>query len=287
MDIQLLCSKFARMGADVRVRADARLVRPFTVDVKRSDTGQAGHRGRREFFEIAVRSPQSLWMEAIAVEPRLRHLVLSACVVDESGLPARDQARQNFLCGHDERAWFVAAVPPGMRGGDVRSAMEALKPREATWSQAQRAVKFKDRNRRRNAGFVRQGEWFFIPRRDVVIADDEVQRDEPLVRSGLNGQGKPHRCQFLARTGGEVVYVRARPSGGGIEAISVWQHQRLASRGAHAVRGFLQQRRNMAVFVKGRISHADHKTIVLKCWHEVAMNTENQAPSMRNVAFID
>lgn len=34
MDIQLLRSKFARMGVDVRVRTDARLVRPFTVDVK-------------------------------------------------------------------------------------------------------------------------------------------------------------------------------------------------------------------------------------------------------------
>lgn len=240
-----------------------------------------------EFFEIAVRSPQSLWMEAIAVEPRLRHLVLSACEADATGLPARGRARENFLCGHDERAWFVAAVPPGMRGSDVRAAMEALKPREAFWSQARQAVKFKDRNRRRNAGFVRQGEWFFVPHPDVSFAENEIRRDEPLVRSGLNGTGKPHRCQFLARSGGEIVYVRPRPNSRGIEVISARQHQRLASRGAHAIRGFVQQRRNMAVFVKGRISHADHKTIVLKFWHEVAMNTENQAPSMRNVAFID
>jgi len=54
MDIELLQNKFARMGADVRVRADARLRSAFTVDVKRD----AKH--RREYFEVAVRSPQSL-----------------------------------------------------------------------------------------------------------------------------------------------------------------------------------------------------------------------------------
>jgi len=96
-------------------------------------------------------------MEAIAVEPRMRHLVLSACEADGDGLPSADASRQHFLCGHDERAWFVAAVPPGMRGGDVRAAMEALKPREAVWSQSRQAVKFKDRNRRHNHGFLRQG----------------------------------------------------------------------------------------------------------------------------------
>jgi len=32
-----------------------------------------------------------------------------------------------FLCGHDERHWFVAAVP-GRGVSNVRTAMEALKP---------------------------------------------------------------------------------------------------------------------------------------------------------------
>jgi hypothetical protein len=47
------------------------------------------------------------------------------------------------------------------------------------------------------------------------------------------------------------------------------------------------QRRNMRVLAKGRVSHPDHKTIVLPCWHEVVMNTEHQSVAMRWVAFID
>ena len=46
-------------------------------------------------------------------------------------------------------------------------------------------------------------------------------------------------------------------------------------------------RRNMDVFVRGRIRHADHATIELHGWHRVLMNTEAQAKAMRSVAFLD
>jgi len=46
-------------------------------------------------------------------------------------------------------------------------------------------------------------------------------------------------------------------------------------------------RRNPAVYAKGRIRHADHKTITLHGWHRVLMNTEGQSKAMRNVAFLD
>jgi len=41
------------------------------------------------------------------------------------------------------------------------------------------------------------------------------------------------------------------------------------------------------VFVKGKIRHSDHKTIVLPFWHQVLPNTESGAQSMRNLAFLD
>ncbi len=50
-------------------------------------------------------------------------------------------------------------------------------------------------------------------------------------------------------------------------------------------RGIMQ--RNPGVFVKGRVSHPDHRTIHLRGWHRVVMNTETQAPAMRHVAFLD
>ena len=46
-------------------------------------------------------------------------------------------------------------------------------------------------------------------------------------------------------------------------------------------------RRNAAVYVRGRVWHKDHKTIVLDAWHRVLMNTEHQAPGRGSVVFLD
>ena len=46
-------------------------------------------------------------------------------------------------------------------------------------------------------------------------------------------------------------------------------------------------RRNPQVYVKGRVSHPDHKTIVLPGWHQVHMNTEHRSAAMQNMAFLD
>ena len=45
--------------------------------------------------------------------------------------------------------------------------------------------------------------------------------------------------------------------------------------------------RDPKAFAKGRISHPDHKTIVLPTWHRIAMNTESRAAAADNVAFLD
>jgi len=46
-------------------------------------------------------------------------------------------------------------------------------------------------------------------------------------------------------------------------------------------------RRNAAVYVRGRVWHPDHKTIVLNEWHRVMMNAEGQALGARTVVFLD
>src|SRR5436190_997890 len=63
---------------------------------------------------------------------------------------------------------------------------------------------------RRNAAYVRQGEWFFVSDMGINPPDTLVLRNEPLSR----GLGTPHVMQFAYRSGGEVVYVnRQHPSG--------------------------------------------------------------------------
>ena len=51
--------------------------------------------------------------------------------------------------------------------------------------------------------------------------------------------------------------------------------------------GWRVMQRNAEVYVRGRVRHADHRTITLHGWHRVLMNTENQSRAMRNVAFLD
>jgi hypothetical protein len=46
-------------------------------------------------------------------------------------------------------------------------------------------------------------------------------------------------------------------------------------------------RRNPTVYVRGRVRHVDHKTVVLDGWHQVLSNTENLSYAMRNIAFLD
>ena len=165
---------------------------------------------------------------------------------------------------------------------NVVTAMEALKPQAVRYQQDQiLRVKRKKRNRRRNEAFVRQGEWFFVPvPRWVRVNEKLILRNEPLRRGG----GKPHMVEELVRDGGETVYVSNQHPNG----LTPRQHQLLISRKPKLRNlNWVVQRRNPQVFVRGKVRHADHKTIVLNDWHQVLMNTETESVAMRHVAFID
>jgi hypothetical protein len=45
--------------------------------------------------------------------------------------------------------------------------------------------------------------------------------------------------------------------------------------------------REPSVYVRGRVWHPDHETIVLDGWHRVFMNTEREAPWAQAVVFLD
>lgn len=204
-----------------------------------------------------------------------RHLLLSAQYGDAQSVDAK---RFTFLCGRDERHWFVAAIPEKANATDVQSAKDALKPKPVWDALRQYNVPSDQRDRRRNAAFVRQGEWFFIPRPTLKVAKVSILHNEPIRR----GAGKPHLCQFLHRIGGQRVFVcDLYPDGVTPEERSELPREermrpdwREMARGAHA-------------YVKGNIRHPDHKTIWLSGWHEVVMNTEVEAEAMRHMAFLD
>jgi hypothetical protein len=263
MDTSLLDTKFARMGARLKVVGDNRTMGPVFLNVRADGEG--------EFFEIVRDSGSEAQIAVLDVQPAERHLLL---------LVREGKAKSKFLCGHDERHWFVASIPETAPVGTVRQAKEALKPAEVQSAQARRGLRAKARARRKNAAYVRQGEWFFVPATGVVVDEKLILRDEPLTR----GRGKPHWADFCYRTGGETVYVCARRPNG----VTAAQYKHLLASNPKARGwGWRTMRRNAGVYVRGRIRHTDHKTVVLHGWHRVVMNTEWQSKAMRNVAFLD
>lgn len=115
----------------------------------------------------------------------------------------------------------------------------------------------------------------------LQVDEKLVLRNEPITRG--NG-GKPHWTDFCYRTGGETVYVCSlHPNG-----VDEKEYRRILFDQPEAKGwGWRIMRRNAEVFVRGRIRHADHKTITLHGWHQVLMNTESQSKAMRNLAFLD
>ena len=258
---------FARMGARVefgqlmrRNRPSGRMVsEDLALDVRQDRHG--------EYFLISRAQASTTELVVLDVQPRDRHLLLLSRSAAE---------KHRFLLGHDERHWFVAGIPESKPVSRVRDAKQALKPDLVQSSE--RGVRTKYRDRRSNAARIRQGEWFFVPAPQVRVELLLVMRNEPIARGG----GKPHVCEELYRFGGETVYV----SPGAPNGVTDEQYRALSG-GERSRWSWRVMRRNPKVYVRGRVRHRDHKTVVLDGWHEVLSNTENLSHAMQNVAFLD
>lgn len=270
MNSTILKAKFARIGARVKQSNDVFGGRGWASDGLVSLDVRADRIG--EYFEVIDSGASPTEMEVLDVRPDDRHLLL---MVRENG------QKHKFLCGHDERHWFVAAIRESAPVGTVEAAKESLKPRAVKHAQITARLSTAAKKRRKNAAYQRQGEWFFIPAPAAAVDEKLILKNEPISRG--NGS-KPHLCEFLYRTGGETVYVSERRPQGIREA----ELRRLIAKHPDESRWQWEiMRRNAQVLVRGRIRHADHKTITLVGWHEVVMNTENESAAMRNVAFLD
>ena len=260
--MEVLERRFATIGARVKVPESPWFGMP-QIDV--------GTDRRGEFFDLrftARGAANEVELDVVDARPGARHLLL---------LVRDGREKSKFLCGHDERHWFVAAVPESARGvSGVTEAMRALQPDGVLEAVAR--TRPKDPFRRKNAAYVRQGEWFFVPAPDLVVDPAAVVHDEPITR----GRGKPHVVELVCRRGGTLVYASRRyPSG---------LDQRSFDALPEHVRGresWVPMTRDAEVYAKGTVRHSDHATIVLPTWHRVEMNTEQRARAMRHVVFLD
>ncbi|WP_395735444.1 hypothetical protein [Prosthecobacter sp.] len=270
MKLEHLERAFESIGARLRVEAPVRsrgVSSGYSLDI--------GHDRRGQFFALRGDDANLAVVEffLLNMQEDSRHLLL---LVKSEGSKRKDR----FLCGHEEREWFVAAVPG--TASTVVQAKEALKPAPVREAQARKNLNARQANTRHNAAFRRQGEWFFLPLEKPLAVDPRlILRHEPISR----GRGsKPHLVEQLYRTGGELVYVnREHPQG-----ISEVQYSQLVRRNPDAKKWIWHaRRRNAGVFARGAIRHGDHATIVLQDWHQVLMNEEHLAPSRSYLAFLD
>jgi len=252
-------------------------------------------KGEKFFIRMGKNSTASI--EVIDLQPKDRHMLVLVRQPDrevEVFQNFRDRldgkkpemrklraSKSKFLLGHDERHWFVAAIPEDSSASNVRTAKEALQPPEVREAIVQKKVKRSKRTKRRNKAFKRQGEWFFVPVSDLVPDEDLILKNEPLSR----GRGsKPHMMEFAYRRGGVAVYVNHRhPTG-----LTQREYEALPAeqqRGSGVM--WAKMVRDATVFAKGKISHGDHAPVILNDWHCVLMNTENKAHAIDQVAFLD
>lgn len=268
---EVLERRFSEMGARVQVRSALpehsrfRIVTPLNprLDVVRDKRG--------EIFDLLF--PEGTEAEVVNIDPKDRHLLL---LVRQNGVKSK------FLCGHDERHWFVAAIPESAPNvTDVRKAKLALQPRGVREQLSRAKVKPKDALRRRNDAYKRQGEWFFLPIDSEPPLFDEglVLRNEPLLRSGR--ASKPHLMEFCFRSGG----TNTISAGSRIFSEDEWNA--LSREEQRKFPAVTRMTRDMDVWAKGRISHDDHATITLDGWHRVEMNEEQRARAMSHVVFLD
>jgi hypothetical protein len=268
MDVASLVQRFEAIGAraEVSVASVKAFEDPIRVDV-RTD------RRKVETFELLVR--EDAWARVVDASRGDRHLLLHAGRESDAMRPYK------FLCGHDERHWFVAGVPDDRGVSGVKTAMEALKPSVVRDAQLRAGLRERDRHTRKNSAFMRQGEWFFLHDAAFAPGDRPLLRNEPFRRST---GGKAHVAEFACRFGGETVMVSYLYPGG-LDMASY--RQLLLDKPEKRKHDWRSMKRDATLYVKGRIRHSDHATLVLDGWHRVVMNDESRAPSMRSVSFID
>jgi hypothetical protein len=275
MKTKALEKRFKEMGARLKVEASnpnhGRIGSGgFSLDVKKDRWG--------EYFEIKVSGDPDLYVSNI--DARNRHLLMISRDFTDIGRRRNEKVVSRYLCGHDERSWFAATVPGAV--STVRGAMESLKPKIVRESQVNRKVKVGKWNKRKNEGFVRQGEWMFIPCEDMKVDEKLIFKNEALRR----GKGTPHMAEFLYREGGTTVYVcRNYPNG-----VTEEEYKRLVKGNPNVAKfRWTTMRRDPEAYVKGKIRHPDHKTVVLKSWYRVAPNAEltDSLRSRVRVAFLD
>lgn len=259
---------FESIGAKVRVsprqpRKWERNDPDVTIDIL-IEKGQ-------EIFDIRKTEGSGAEITVVDRKPKDRHLLLMVKTEERPGVPTKTK----YLCGHDEFHWFVATASP--TAADVGRAKESLKPVEV------RAVQTQGKKKKRapKGGVKRQGEWFFIPKKKMKVAHNQILKNEPIQR----GRGKPHTVEEVWRTGGRDVYVHV--SNPEMPPLSPADYTNRVKKARINPGSYRLGRADAKVFGRGKVTHLDHSTLKLDFWHQILPNTESKFNVSGQLQFID
>lgn len=276
METATLEKKFSQMGARVKVGPPRRFNRSdFSIDIRRDKEG--------EFFDIQVK--KEINMMVLDIQKDDRHLLLR---VNDPENP-----KAKFLCGHDERSWFTCAIPESAGASSVFQAKQALKPkilRDIEQNEGLRTKQAHKRHRKLKSGrrIHRQGEFMFIEEPGFTPDNNfphVIHKNEPMSRGGGS---KPHMAEYLYRRGGTIVYVSNHSSETQNGLSEKNYHELIKKDPKLKVLDWQRRVADATVYVKGRITHKDHRTLDLKeIWYRVEINTEGKSKAQVNVRFLD
>jgi len=223
---------------------------------------------RGEFFNVHFAAGDRVEVAVVDAWPEKQQLLLGV----------RDGVEKSkFLCGHDERHWFVAAIPESERGvSGIAQAMVALQPESVRAAVA--AKKPADPFARKNTAYLRQGEWFFVPTPGL---DVDPGCDPPRADHARPRQPAHRRAPVPVRRGGGVRGLRLP------DRLTAAEFAKLPVNRVRRGAPWREMVRGAAVYARGTVRHPDHATLVLHPWHRVEMNAEQRARAMRHVAFLD
>lgn len=239
-----------------------------------------------EEFEIKYDETANFELSVLDLQPKDKHLLLmlKEPILDKTG-NIIGESKIKLLCGHDERHYFSCGIPESASVSTVTEAKKALLPPEYIKAHKKKG-KPKSLLKRKNEIGFRQGEWLFVKDDDFKPENPiNIKYNEPISRGGGS---KSHICEEVYAFGGEKVYVHPKWAPNGVtEGELNMLRERIQKEGVRGRIDFQVRTRDAKVYAKGFVRHSDHKTIVLKGWHRVYMNTESQSKASKFSVFLD
>jgi len=266
---------FHKMKADIQIKTGPRMETINRRNSRRTVRNRTPEgytvnvRNGRFIFDLGTSGAKVTVQDADAAD---RHVLVNVqteiTITTRNGDSRKEIQNEKWLCGHDERDWFVS----GATGITIWEAKQNLKPAQV--QAVEGAVPKKKVQKRKNSARIRQGEWFFIPANDEVPTQNIIiHNDEPMSRPG---GGKPHIVEEVVRFGGRVVWAKGT---------SVIEDKDFLNLETSKQRGYVRRQADANVYGRGYVKHPDHETILLEGWHKILMNTEKR--NGKTLIFLD